>query len=193
MKKKEDNTIPTPTATNKSTNTVKIMARISTKESLFFSLISLFIPLKSIIPIPTEIKSADRTDFGTMANILPKPRIAIIRKTPFKIPLKFDLPLELIFATVAAVVPAPGIPPKTPVKKFPNPCPNNSLFPLCLVLVRLSATTDVSRVSIVPKPAKASAFPMAKLTISESTLASISNNLNSGNVVGISPIVLKSP
>ena len=58
-----------------------------------------------MIPIPTEIKSADSTDFGTIANILPKPRTATIRKHLLKFHL-FDLPLELIFATVAAVVPA---------------------------------------------------------------------------------------
>ena len=73
------------------------------------------------MPIPTEISKADKTDFGTMAKILPNPSTAIIKNTPLKIPLKFDLPLEFIFATVAAVVPAPGIPPNTAVIKFPNP------------------------------------------------------------------------
>ena len=51
------------------------------------------------------------------------------------------------------VAPAPGIPPKTEAILFPIPCPISSLFGLCLVLVILSATTEVSSESIAPSKA----------------------------------------
>ena len=157
-------------------------------ESLFFKLNSLFIPLKSIIPIPTEINSAERTGLGTIARYWPKPSNTIKRKIPLKIPLKLVVPLEFILATVPVVEPAPGIPPNKEVSKFPNPWPISSLFPLCLVLVILSATTEVSKVSIVPKPAKVKPLTIAML-ISAQLKFIIPSILIPGNLFGISPIV----
>ena len=121
MKKNDDNTIPTPTATRRSINTVKTITSKRTMESLFFKLNSLFIPLKSIIPIPTEINSAERTGLGTIARYCPRPSKTIKRKIPLKIPLKLVVPLEFMLATVPVVDPAPGIPPNKEVSKFPNP------------------------------------------------------------------------
>ena len=124
-------------------------------------------PLKSMIPIPTEIKSAERTGLGTSFNNGPNPTRTIRRKIALKIPLTLDLPFEFIFATVPVVDPAPGKPPNNAATKFPIPWPTNSLFPLCFVLVKLSATTDVSKVSIVPKPAKVNPLTIAILKSSK--------------------------
>ena len=141
IKKNEESTIPIPTATNKSTNTVRTTTRSKTNESLFFKLNNFFIPLKSIIPMPTEIKRAERTGLGTSFNSGPNPTKTISRNIALKIPLIFVLPLELILATVPVVDPAPGSPPNNAATKLPIPWPISSLFPLCLVFVRLSATT----------------------------------------------------
>ena len=62
-----------------------------------------------------------------------------------------------MFTTVLMVAPAPGIPPNKAAILFPIPCPINSLFGLCLVLVMLSATTLVNRESIAPRRAKVNA------------------------------------
>ena len=119
--------------------------------------------MKSIIPIPTEIKSAERTGFGTSFSSGPNPTKTISRNIALKIPLIFVLPLELILATVPVVDPAPGSPPNSAATKLPIPWPISSLFPLCLVLVKLSATTEVSNVSIVPNPAKVNPLTTAIL------------------------------
>ena len=66
-------------------------------------------------------------------------------------------PPELMFTTVLIVAPAPGKPPKTEEIAFPIPWPINSLFGLCLVFVKLSATTLVNRESIVPNSDKVKA------------------------------------
>ena len=66
----------------------------------------------------------------------------------------FDLPFELILATVPVVEPAPGRPPKRAATKFPIPYPINSRFPLCLFLLNYRQQQMFSKVSIVPNPAK---------------------------------------
>ena len=59
--------------------------------------------------------------------------------------------------TVLIVAPAPGRPPKIAPIELPIPCPMSSLLGRCLVLVKLSATTDVSNESIAPKSESVSA------------------------------------
>ena len=66
-------------------------------------------------------------------------------------------PPLLTLTTVLIVAPAPEIPEKIPAKKFPIPCPISSRLLLCFVLVILSATTEVNKVSIEPNPAKVNA------------------------------------
>ena len=63
---------------------VKEITSKRTSESLFFKLSNLFIPLKSIIPIPTEIKRADNTGFETTSKNCPRPKRTIKRKIPLK-------------------------------------------------------------------------------------------------------------
>ena len=66
----------------------------------------------------------------------------------------------------------------------------SSRFPLCLVLVKLSATTDVSRVSIVPNPAKVKPLTMAILSSSNDIFKNSPNGRTIlGIAFGISPIV----
>ena len=48
----------------------------------------------------------------------------------------------------------PTTPPNIAPIVFPIPCPTNSLFGLCFVLVILSATTDVKSESIAPSRAR---------------------------------------
>ena len=55
------------------------------------------------------------------------------------------------------VAPAPGNPPNSAAMPFPMPCPTSSLLGLCWVLVKLSATTEVSKESIAPKSARVNA------------------------------------
>ena len=79
------------------------------------------------------------------------------------------MPFEFIFATVPVVDPAPGKPPNNAATKFLF-LDQLILFPLCFVLVKLSATTDVSKVSIVPKPAKVNPLTIAILKSSKKYL-----------------------
>ena len=190
IKKKEESTIPIPTAGKSPTKTVKKITKNRTIESLFFKLNNLFIPLKSIIPIPTEIRRAERTGFGTSLSNGPNPTKTIRRNKALKIPLKFVLPLELILATVPVVDPAPGSPPNNAATKLPIPWPINSRFPLCLVFVRLSATTEVSKVSIVPKPASVNPLTIAILNSENEIFKnSLKGRTIFGISLGISPIV----
>ena len=62
-----------------------------------------------------------------------------------------------MFVTVRIVAPAPTSPPKNPQIEFPMPCPINSLFELCLVLVKESATKEVRSESIAPSKDKVKA------------------------------------
>ena len=55
------------------------------------------------------------------------------------------------------VAPAPAIPPNIETNALPIPCPTNSLFELCFVLVIESATSEVKRVSMVPNNARVTA------------------------------------
>ena len=90
----------------------------------------------------------------------PKANKIINNKIPAIIPDSLVLPPALIFTTVLIVAPAPGIPPNNAAILFPIPCPINSLLGLCLVLVILSATTDVNKESIAPNKASVSAVNM---------------------------------
>ena len=72
------------------------------------------------------------------------------RMIPAIMPESRVLPPEFMFTTVRMVAPAPGIPPKMAAMLFPIPWPTSSLLGLCLVLVMLSATTEVSRESMAP-------------------------------------------
>ena len=70
---------------------------------------------------------------------------------PAIIPDNLVFPPDWILTTVRIVAPAPGRPPKIAPIELPIPCPINSLLGRCLVLVKLSATTDVNKESIAPK------------------------------------------
>ena len=79
------------------------------------------------------------------------------KNNPAIIPDKRVLPPALILTTVLMVARAPGIPPKKAAIQLPIPCPNNSLLGACFVLVKLSATTEVSRESMAPNKANVTA------------------------------------
>ena len=79
---------------------------------------------------------------------------------PASIPDNLVFPPEFIFTTVRIVAPAPGRPPKIAAILLPMPCPTSSLLGLCLVLVILSATTEVKSESIAPNKASVRAVKM---------------------------------
>src|SRR5690606_41296401 len=62
--------------------------------------------------------------------------------------------LPILLTTVRMVAPAPGMPPKMAAMPLPMPWPISSFLGLCLVLVILSATTEVSRESMDPSSAR---------------------------------------
>ena len=74
-------------------------------------------------------------------------------KAAWIIPLSCVRPPDFTLTTVRIVAPAPARPQNRPAMALPIPWPINSWLELCLVLVILSATTDVSSVSILPRPA----------------------------------------
>ena len=83
------------------------------------------------------------------------------------------------------VAPAPGIPPNKAAILFPIPCPINSLFGLCLVLVILSATTLVNRESIAPRSDKVNAVKIYGVILDRLNPVKISH-LGMGIPLGIS-------
>ena len=185
--------MPMPTAVSRSTNTVSSSTTTSTKASARGILNKSLRPLKSIMPQPTEMSMPANTDRGTYFTNPPSPSSTASRKSECITPESRERPPLFTFTTVRMVAPAPEIPQNSPDTILPMPWPISSRLLLWCVLVILSATTEVSSVSMEPSPARVRPGMMEILTIvSQSIPARLTLSLaknGMGNPAGISPMV----
>ena len=105
------------------------------------------------------------------------------RKAACNTPESLVTPPVRILTTVRMVAPAPGMPPKNPAAILPTPWPINSRLELCRVRVILSATNDVSRLSIAPNMARIRA---ASIMIKRASLDT-EGMIKDGKPVGMFP------
>ena len=193
MKSTQAMTMPMPTAVRRSTKTVTRNTTMSTTASARGILGRSLKPRKSMMPHPTVIRIPARTDRGTYFTTEPRPSMMASSSSACTMPLSCVRPPLLTLTTVRMVAPAPGRPQKRPAMALPIPCPINSRLLLCLVLVILSATTEVSSVSMEPRPASVRPGIRAATTMSPHgkparlTLSLAKNGM--GKPDGISPMV----
>ena len=86
------------------------------------------------------------------------------------------LPPNLIFDTVNIVAVAVEVPPINPDTILAIPCPKISLELECLELVKLSAIRHVNKLSIITKPAKATAGPKKSNNLLKSGMYKLKNS-----------------
>ena len=96
---------------------------------------------QSAIPAATTSKTAASVVIGMSAASGISSRSIIVRVIQCTIPAIGVLPPFLTLAAVRAIAPVAGMPPKSPEKIFPSPCPTSSAFDLCVSPIIPSETT----------------------------------------------------
>ena len=186
-------TIPSPTAVRRSTKTVVRKTTIRTKASALGMRGRSRNPRKSMIPHPTVIKMPASTARGTYCTNTPSPSRIANRNRACIMPLNWVRPPLFTLTTVRMVAPAPAMPANEPASKLPIPCPMSSWLLLWWVLVILSATTEVSSVSIDPSPARVSPGMMALMIVCSQLIPSrwilSCRKKGKGSPAGILPMV----
>lgn len=154
-----ESTMPTPTVLARPQNTERSIMiimmrtselRVNTLRSMPRGMLGM--ALRSMTAMPTVITMPARTAAGIGEATGPSASRITVSSAPAIMPRRAVSPPALMLATVWMVAPAPSSPPKMAAMLFPMPCPMISLLGLCLV--GLSATTEVSRESMIPSSAR---------------------------------------
>ena len=142
-------TTPISIATTRSKNTVKKKVATRTMMSLFGAVLQRRKKeVQSAIFAATTRRTAAKVVIGINAASGIKTRRMIVKVIQCTIPAIGVRPPLRTLAAVLAIAPVAGIPPKSPEKIFPSPCPISSALDLCVSPIIPSDTTAESRDSI---------------------------------------------